>query len=74
MILESNKEFNVIFIQEPLWLFICSISSSSSNKEDRVVDTSNHPEHLQMIMTILESFPILIFDFLIYVFLCERIF
>ena len=43
-ILESNKEFNIIFIQKSPWLFINSISSSLSNKEDSLVGVHNHSD------------------------------
>jgi len=41
-ILETNKNFNIIFIQELLWSIICSISSSSSKKEEKIVGAPNH--------------------------------
>ena len=44
MILESNKEFDIIFIQEPPWSFIQSISSLLSEEEESLVGTSNHPD------------------------------
>jgi len=34
IILETNKEFDIIFIQEPPWLFIQSISSSLCKEEE----------------------------------------
>ena len=43
-ILESNKEFNIIFIQELPWSIIQSIPSSLSKKEDSLVDTPNHSD------------------------------
>jgi len=43
-ILEFNKEFNIIFIQKSPWLFIQSISSSLSNREDSLVDAPNYPD------------------------------
>ena len=42
MILESNKDFDIIFIQELPWSFIQSISSSSNEKGDSLVGASNH--------------------------------
>jgi len=44
MILESNKEFDIIFIQEPPWSFIQSISSLLSEGEESLVGTSNHSD------------------------------
>jgi len=44
--LETNKEFDIIFIQKPPWLFICTIPSSSNKDRDRVVDTPNHSNQL----------------------------
>ena len=44
MILESNKEFDIIFIQEPPWSFIQSIPSLLSEGEESLVGTSNHPD------------------------------
>jgi len=43
MILEFNKYFDIIFIQELLWLFIQSIPSSSSEEGDSLVKAPNHP-------------------------------
>ena len=42
-ILEAQKEFNIIFIQELLWNFICSISSLSNREGKELVSVSNHP-------------------------------
>jgi len=39
--LETNKDFDIIFIQELLWSVICSISSSSSEEEENVVRALN---------------------------------
>jgi len=44
MILESNKEFDIIFIQEPPWSFIQSTPSLLSEGEESLVCTSNHPD------------------------------
>ena len=43
MILESNKKFDIIFIQELPWSFIWSILNSLSEEEDSLVDIPNHP-------------------------------
>lgn len=43
IILETNTDFNIIFIQELPWSTIYAILSLSSKEEDRVVDASNHP-------------------------------
>ena len=45
-ILETNKDFDILFIQEPPWSFIYTILSSSSKEGDRVVGTPNHPNWL----------------------------
>jgi len=42
MILETNRDFNIIFIQEPLWSTIHAIPSSFNKEEDKVVGTPNH--------------------------------
>jgi len=42
MILETNTNFDIIFIQEPPWSTICTILSLSSEEEDRVVGASNY--------------------------------
>lgn len=44
-ILESNKKFNIIFIQELPWLFIQSILSSSDKEDKSLVDALNY-KHL----------------------------
>ena len=46
IILETKKDFDILFIQEPLWAFICSILSSSNKKGDKVVSVSNHSNWL----------------------------
>jgi len=39
----ANKhDFNIIFIQEPLWSTIYSIPSSSSNKGKTIIGAPNH--------------------------------
>ena len=42
MILETNRDFNIIFIQEPLWSTIHAIPSSFNKEGDKVVGTPNH--------------------------------
>ena len=42
IILEAQKEFNIIFIQELLWNFICSISSPSNKEGEKLVGVPNH--------------------------------
>jgi len=42
-ILENNKDFDILFIQESLWSIICTILSSISEEEEEVVKASNHP-------------------------------
>ena len=36
MILETNRDFNIIFIQEPPWSTIHAISSLSNKEEDKL--------------------------------------
>ena len=61
-ILETNKDFNILFIQKPPWLFIHTILSFSNEDGNSIVGTSNHPnwttsQDLQITMTnIHESF------------------
>ena len=43
IILENKKYFDILFIQEPLWLFTCTILSSSGEKEDKIVGAPNYP-------------------------------
>ena len=42
-ILKTHLFFDIIFIQEPSWTFICFILSSSNYKEEELVGVSNHP-------------------------------
>ena len=44
IILKTKKDFDILFIQEFLWLFTCTILSSSSEKGDRVVSDPNYPD------------------------------
>jgi len=55
VILEINKDFNVIFIQELLWLFICSVLSSSSKEEDNIMDALNHHDWITFSRTSLNN-------------------
>jgi len=41
--LEINKDFDIIFVQEPLWSILQSIPSSSNEEGEIVVGVSNHP-------------------------------
>jgi len=41
-ILESNKNFDILFIQEPPWLIICNIPSSISEEGEEIVGASNY--------------------------------
>ena len=45
-ILEVNNNFDIIFIQEPLWTTIRSISSSADNEGVPLVGIVNHPNWL----------------------------
>ena len=42
-ILEIQDTFNIIFIQEPSWSFICSIPSFKNKKREELVGVLNHP-------------------------------
>jgi len=42
-ILKVQREFDIIFIQEPPWSFIWSIPSSSNKEEEEMVGAPNHP-------------------------------
>ena len=46
MILETNNNFNIIFIQEPSWTILQSISSPSTCKGNPLVGVVNHPNWL----------------------------
>ena len=43
LILENNKNLNIIFIQESTWLVIRTIPSLTSEEGKKVIGTSNHP-------------------------------
>ena len=42
-ILEAQKEFDIVFIQELPWLFIQSISSLLKKEGEELVGVPNHP-------------------------------
>jgi len=42
-ILKAYRDFDIIFIQELLWSFIHSISSSMNEKGEQLVGALNHP-------------------------------
>jgi len=42
-ILEAQRDFDIIFIQELPWSIICSISSSSNKEEEDLVGIPNYP-------------------------------
>jgi len=42
-ILETYKEFNIIFIQELPWSILCFIPSSTSEEGENLVGVPNHP-------------------------------
>ena len=41
-ILENNKNFDILFIQETSLLIICNILSSISEEEEEIVGDPNH--------------------------------
>ena len=45
-ILETQKDFDIIFIQEPPWSIIHSIPSLLSKEGKHLVGVSNHPNWL----------------------------
>ena len=45
-ILEVNQDFNIIFIQEPLWMTIRNISNTSNPEDIPLLDVPNHPNWL----------------------------
>jgi len=45
-ILETQKDFDIIFIQELSWLIICSIPSLLSEEGEYLVGVLNHPNWL----------------------------
>ena len=45
-ILETQMFFDIIFIQEPLWLTIHTILSSMNCEEEELVGVSHHPNWL----------------------------
>jgi len=45
-IFELKADFNIIFIQEPSWSTICTITSSRNCEEESLVGIANHPNWL----------------------------
>jgi len=43
-VLEINKDFNIILIQESLWSTIRSIPSLTSKEDKTIVEVPNHPD------------------------------
>jgi len=41
-LLENNKNFNILFIQEPPWSIIWNIPSSIFKEGDEIVDAPNY--------------------------------
>ena len=48
-ILEAHSDFDIIFIQEPSWSFICSIPCYDNNEDNPLMELSITPtgSHLQ---------------------------
>ena len=44
--METNNDFNILFIQEPSWSFICDILSSFNEEGDKVVGVPNYSNWL----------------------------
>jgi len=45
-ILETQNQFDIIFIQEPPWSEICKVPSSSDCEEESLMGTNHHPNWL----------------------------
>jgi len=43
ILLEAQRGFDIIFIQELLWLFICSTTSSLNREGEELVGVPNYP-------------------------------
>ena len=50
-ILETQASFDIIFIQEPLWLTIHTILSSTSSEGEELVGIPHHPNWLTFART-----------------------
>jgi len=48
-ILEVNQDFDIIFIQEPLWTTIRNIPSTTNAKDTSLIGVPNHPNWLTFI-------------------------
>ena len=48
-ILEVNQDFDIIFIQEPLWMTIRNIPSTTNAKGTPLIDVPNHPNWLTFV-------------------------
>ena len=42
-ILETQSQFDIVFIQEPSWSEICRIPSSLDCKGETLMETTHHP-------------------------------
>ena len=42
LILENNKNFDIVFIQEPPWSIIWTILSLTSEEDEEIISTSNY--------------------------------
>ena len=78
-VLEVNRDFNIIFIQEPLWTTLRSIPSSTNPEGVSLVGIPFHPNWLTFARELLSSNDsprvityILMSDFLLFVFHLER--
>jgi len=45
-LLETNKDFDIIFIQEPSWSTIYQIPSFTSKEGEMLIEVPNHPTWL----------------------------
>ena len=43
MILETHSNFDIIFIQEPFWFFMCSIPCHDNNEGSPLMEIVNYP-------------------------------
>ena len=55
MILKTNRDFDIIFIQEPSWSTICTIPSLFNKEEDKVVSIANYLNWITFSRSILDK-------------------
>ena len=55
MMLEKNKNFNIISIQEPFWSIIYKILSSMSEEEEDIMKATHHPSWIMFTRSLLAN-------------------